>query len=184
MDCCKRSSLPRCDACGSNLIRAEIDESEQKANCVRPSPHNHCTHGPGNDGLWVQRGHFLHIQLGILPDYRGRKAGKLHPIHLCFNREAFVGLSNGEIYLIPNLVSMEKVTPICVASLGSAVITIGMAGTPGNAFRAQPLKIVTCMFTGCPQRALVIVLAGVVFSVAFRASPLLPNLIQTMCRHQ
>lgn len=58
----------------------------------------------------------------------------------CFNREAFVGLSNGEIYLIPNLVSMEKVTPICVASLGSAVITIGMAGTPGNAFLCAATK--------------------------------------------
>lgn len=58
----------------------------------------------------------------------------------CFNREAFVGLSNGEIHLIPSLASMEKVTPICVASLGSAVITIGMAGTPGNAFLCAATK--------------------------------------------
>lgn len=58
----------------------------------------------------------------------------------CFNREAFVGLSNGEIHLIPSLTSMEKVTPICVASLGSAVVTIGMAGTPGNAFLCAATK--------------------------------------------
>ncbi len=58
----------------------------------------------------------------------------------CFNREAFVGLSNGEIHLIPSLASMEKVTPICVASLGSAVVAIGMAGTPGNAFLCAATK--------------------------------------------